>query len=655
MAAKASSSSQRPKKKVVLSDSENDGGGDDDDDADGDFKGNKASSSSESEDGEANMDESDDERTRKKDKSAKKGSKAPPARKTTKSAAPAKGKGKAAAAEKDSESLFAQFSSPGKKESDIVRRITVGVLPGGKAGLAGSNAKYTPLEKQVMQFKIKYPGVLLLIEVGYKFRFFGEDAEIAAKILNVMAWEDKNFMTASIPTHRLRVHVGRLVAAGYKVGVITQAETAALKAAGAGSSKTGPFERKLTALYTKSTMVDDIELEPGEDFGSTFSSTKCLMAIYEVAKSTREEDQDKVTLAVVAVQPSTGDIVYDEFMDGRFRAELETRVLHLQPSELLLPPELSKPTEKLISFVVSQSIANGDEIRLERTGRPFHSYDDAFTNVSKFYEGLLAKATPSKAASTSAGETSSKTSLETSVAASLFGKAISSPRLVIVALSAMIDYLREFALDSALQLTQNFSSFSSRHHMLLNGNTLSNLEILCNDTDYTQKGSLLWVLDHTVTSFGKRTLKKWVTKPLVDAAEITRRLEAVEELRHNDSTWVKMMDALLQGLPDLERGLSRIHYKKSTAKEAYSVLGALRNISQSFPIVGRAEIPFKSDLICELIQVLPSIKEDVSLLYNALSKKAVEENKLENLFADSTLFPQVEQYKNVSLLSLQQH
>lgn len=46
------------------------------------------------------------------------------------------------------------------------------------------------------------------------YRFFGHDAEIAAKELNIVAHLDHSFMTASIPTHRLHVHVRRLVAKG---------------------------------------------------------------------------------------------------------------------------------------------------------------------------------------------------------------------------------------------------------------------------------------------------------------------------------------------------------------------------------------------------------------------------------------------------------
>ncbi|NXN84576.1 MSH3 protein, partial [Bombycilla garrulus] len=114
---------------------------------------------------------------------------------------------------------------------------------------------YTPLELQFIEMKKKYKDAVLCVECGYKYRFFGEDAEIAAKELNIYCHLDHNFMTASIPSHRLFVHVRRLVAKGHKVGVIKQMETAALKAA--GENKSSLFSRKLTALYTKSTLIGE--------------------------------------------------------------------------------------------------------------------------------------------------------------------------------------------------------------------------------------------------------------------------------------------------------------------------------------------------------------------------------------------------------------
>ncbi|KAL6091975.1 hypothetical protein STEG23_028182 [Scotinomys teguina] len=118
-----------------------------------------------------------------------------------------------------------------------------------------SRSAYTPLELQYLDVKRQHRDAVLCVECGYKYRFFGEDAEIAARELNIYCHLDHNFMTASIPTHRLFVHVRRLVAKGYKVGVVKQTETAALKAI--GDNKSSVFSRKLTALYTKSTLIGE--------------------------------------------------------------------------------------------------------------------------------------------------------------------------------------------------------------------------------------------------------------------------------------------------------------------------------------------------------------------------------------------------------------
>jgi DNA mismatch repair protein MSH3 len=53
--------------------------------------------------------------------------------------------------------------------------------PASKKGIASSTAKFTPLERQYVEIKKKYPDTLLLIEVGYKFRFFGEDAKVPSR------------------------------------------------------------------------------------------------------------------------------------------------------------------------------------------------------------------------------------------------------------------------------------------------------------------------------------------------------------------------------------------------------------------------------------------------------------------------------------------
>ena len=68
---------------------------------------------------------------------------------------------------------------------------------------------YTPLEQQYITIKAQYPDAVLCVECGYKYRFFGEDAEIAAKTLNIVCFQDHNFKAAMIPVHRLYIHLRR--------------------------------------------------------------------------------------------------------------------------------------------------------------------------------------------------------------------------------------------------------------------------------------------------------------------------------------------------------------------------------------------------------------------------------------------------------------
>lgn len=181
-----------------------------------------------------------------------------------------------------------------------------------------------------------------MIEVGYKYRFFGEDAENAARVLGIYAYMDHNFLNASVPTFRLNVHVRRLVSAGYKVGVVKQTETAAIKAHGA--NKSAPFCRGLSALYTKATLEAAEDLGGGEEGCGSFSNY--LFCIVEKPAVVVEGGVD-VRIGAVAVEISTGDVVYGEFDDNFMRAGLEAMVLSLSPAELLLGRPLTKRTEKV--------------------------------------------------------------------------------------------------------------------------------------------------------------------------------------------------------------------------------------------------------------------------------------------------------------------
>ena len=76
------------------------------------------------------------------------------------------------------------------------------------------------------------------MQVGYKYRLFGEDAEVASSLCNIFSYPDRNFMTASVPVHRLHVYVRRLVEAGYKV-TLTPSTLQDLNAVVGGTAPSG--------------------------------------------------------------------------------------------------------------------------------------------------------------------------------------------------------------------------------------------------------------------------------------------------------------------------------------------------------------------------------------------------------------------------------
>ncbi|KAF1784517.1 P-loop containing nucleoside triphosphate hydrolase [Phytophthora cactorum] len=237
----------------------------------------------------------------------------------------------------------------------------------------------TSMEKQVVRLRKAYPDTLLLFECGYRMRIFGEDAEVSTKIsvtnltvhkkiivwwrifqsaatvLGIRAQQHKNFLETSVPVHRTLFHARRLVHAGFKVGVVKQVDSVAMRAANkAPGAQRKPLERQ----YTRST------------------------------KKRREARPSQKMYALASSYTSnTGESKFDEFED-----EL------LDPVEFALPAgRLSAYTEQVLeSFVATQSdsvtFSSGasamddlkSSIRVERIPNRYFDYSvakETFTRV----------------------------------------------------------------------------------------------------------------------------------------------------------------------------------------------------------------------------------------------------------------------------------
>ncbi|XP_044052269.1 DNA mismatch repair protein Msh3 isoform X2 [Siniperca chuatsi] len=483
-----------------------------------------------------------------------------------------------------------------------------------------SKSMYTPLEKQVIQLKQQYKDALLAVECGYKYRFFGEDAEIAAKELNIVCHLDHNFMTCSIPTHRLFVHVRRLVSHGHKIGVVKQTETSAIKASGA--NRNALFTRQLSALYTKSTLVGedvnpvcrlgdvdeggsgDVVLDPPDSF------LLCISENWDKLKKL-------LTVGLVAVQPSTGDVLLDCFPDGQSRSELEARVLKINPVEILVPSDLSEQTLRLLQSITNASTQADDRVRVEKRDSAQFEFASAMNTVTEFYCHSQEKGSRSL---------SSVASLE-------------SP--VICCLGPLIQYLQEFNLERVLRSESSFRRLSCETKgMILGAATLRNLEILNNQTDGGVKGSLLWVLDHTRTPFGKRLMRKWVSQPLTDPQSISGRQDAVQEILESHSLTLNSIRSLLMHLPDLERGICSIYHKKSSTQEFYLISSSLSRLGLELQaLLPAIQSQISSALLRGLLLDTPDLLAPAHSFLKVLNEKAAKSGNKTELFSDLSGFP----------------
>lgn len=171
------------------------------------------------------------------------------------------------------------------------------------------------------------------------------------------------------------------------------------------------------------------------------------------------------------------------------------------------------------------------------------------------------------------------------------------------AFGGLISYLRELKLDVELLKMRNFSSLEAIHSnssLVLDGQTLFNLEILENNSDFTEKGTLLSFLNFASTPFGKRLFKKWLCHPLIKKSEIEERLDAVDDLKQNQDLSHLISTTFLK-LPDLERMVSRIYASACSLRDFLIVLENFEKVNQLFAKLNQHSSQFQSKILLNML------------------------------------------------------
>ncbi|ODV82335.1 uncharacterized protein CANTADRAFT_44171 [Suhomyces tanzawaensis NRRL Y-17324] len=399
----------------------------------------------------------------------------------------------------------------------------------------------TPLEKQIIELKSDNPDKMLVIQVGYKYKLFGEDARKAAAILNIMfipggddGAKDDQFSYCSFPDFKLHINLKRLLTHGHKIGVIKQMESSVVKSV-EKSSRSDLMKRELTAVYTRGTYMGDEDI--GESLGDE-ESGGYIICVNVSASGESPSKSLKVPFCVLAIQPATGEIIHDSFEDVYPFNELNTRLLYLNPSEVIIinnQEQLIGQLTKLIRLI------NPEVLTLIK---PVPDYPEIQSSLSEFF-----------------------TTMDDGKNRDLYDYyTVNFDEPTQVCVSHMIEYLKEFKLSNIFTIPTNISKFKNPNYMILSHNTIQALEIFQNSTDAnSSRGSLVWLLDHTRTRSGKRLLRKWISKPLVDRVQIESRLQSIEDMSREYNQVIDSFKSLLDkmGKVDLEQLLIKVHYSAS--------------------------------------------------------------------------------------------
>ena len=373
----------------------------------------------------------------------------------------------------------------------------------------------TPLMAQYWAIKRQHPGCLLFYRMGDFYELFFEDAVQAAAALDIALtrrgkYEGQDIPMAGVPVHSHEGYVARLIRAGFKVAVCEQTEDPAEAKKRGGKSVVA---RDVVRVVTPGTLVEETLLDARRP--------NYLAALTEAAGK----------LAIAWIDISTGEL-QAQSVDG---GDLAAVLARLEPGEMLLADGLLERAPFVRWWA---------EWRDRLTPLPASRFDETSAR------GRLHK-------------------LFQVEALDGFG-AFSPPE--VAALGALVDYV-ELTQKGRLPRIAPPRRLSNGASMEIDGATRRNLELI-RTLAGERRGSLIGVVDRTVTGAGARLLLARLAAPLTDPGRIDRRLDMVRVFVDGERLRAAMR-AALKRCPDLERALARISLGRGGPRDLAAIRDAL--------------------------------------------------------------------------------
>ncbi|MDR2911930.1 MAG: DNA mismatch repair protein MutS [Alistipes sp.] len=382
----------------------------------------------------------------------------------------------------------------------------------------------TPLMKQYASVKARYPDAIVLFRMGDFYETFADDAIRTAAILGITLTKRANGAASSVelagfPHHAVETYLPKLVRAGERVAICEQLEDP--------KTAKGLVKRGVTELITPGVALSDNILSGKEN---TFLAAVCFGRPAKGGKPS--------PTGVAFLDISTGEFYVGEGTDSY--------------------------VDKLLSNFAPK------EVVYSRTER--QRFEDAFGRdryTYKLDDWVFATDTCREKLTRRLG------------VAGLKGFGIEQMESGISAAGAILYYL-EFTEHNALDHITGISRIDEDRYVWIDRFSIRNLELFSSNGggNNSANGSLLGVLDQTLTPMGGRLLKRWIALPVKDIEELNLRLDVVETLTRN-SDLAESLTETISHVGDLERTAARIADGRVLPREVVQLHNSLDAIAQA--------------------------------------------------------------------------
>ncbi len=399
------------------------------------------------------------------------------------------------------------------------------------------DSELTPMYRQWAQAKRDHPDVLILFRMGDFYEMFGEDAEVASRVLGLTLTSrrmgDTRMPMCGVPHHAIDRYLRVLIATGMRAAICEQVED---------PKKTkGLVRREVTRIVTPGTLMED-ELMQG-------SAHNFLVSVDMVGDA----------YGVAAVDVSTGDFIVTQ-IDQRIRKGSqsiplpETVPSGIDPTVMAMIDELVRlqPAEVVLSERVATDTRT-NEIIANYVEAPIHRIPDepSFTTPAIQLREHFGVST-------------------------LLGFGCDDKPAAIAAAAQALKYLKTTQMEAMPRLT-GITTYSTDDFMVIDASTRRNLELVQSLRDGGRHGTLLELLDNTETPMGARMLKSAILQPLLSVDAIHARLDAVDNFVSN-SILTDQLRQRLHAIYDLERLATRATAGRANGKDLRALCVSLRQL-----------------------------------------------------------------------------